>query len=122
MAPSEIEPARKGDTLEVEETKPPPTAPTVAHYKPANDEEKALDKRINRKLDFTVLAVLAIGFILCGIDKTNVGFVATSTFVQDANLVPDDIPNSLSLVRPSSPHTSLHLPSSISAILNGKLN
>ncbi|KAK0634128.1 major facilitator superfamily domain-containing protein [Immersiella caudata] len=97
MATSEIEPTRKGDVLEVEETKPPLTAPTVAHYKPANDEEKALDKRINRKLDFTVLAVLAIGFILCGIDKTNVGFVATSTFVQDANLVPDDIPNSLSL-------------------------
>ena len=35
---------------------------------------------------------------LCGIDKTNVGFVATSSFVQDANLKPDDIPNSLSLV------------------------
>lgn len=90
----------------------------IAHYLPANDEEKALDKTINRKLDFTVLLVLAISFIvslplppsssplhpntrllqLCGIDKTNVGFVATSSFVQDANLQPDDIPTSLSLV------------------------
>lgn len=34
----------------------------------------------------------------CGIDKTNVGFVATSSFPKDANLAPDDIPNSLSLV------------------------
>ncbi|KAK0654793.1 major facilitator superfamily domain-containing protein [Cercophora newfieldiana] len=97
MATPEIEAARRGDALDVEETKRPFAEPTVAHYKPITDEEKGLDKSINRKLDFTVLLVLAIGFILCGIDKTNVGFVATSTFVQDANLDPDDIPNSLSL-------------------------
>ena len=72
----------------------------MAQYVPSNDAEKALDKRINRKLDFTVLLVLAIGFILCGIDKTNVGFVATTTFVEDAKLKPDDIPTSLSLVNP----------------------
>lgn len=36
----------------------------IAHYLPANDEEKALDKTINRKLDFTVLLVLAISFIV----------------------------------------------------------
>lgn len=42
----------------------------------------------------------------CGIDKTNVGFVATSSFVKDANLKPDDIPNSLSLV--SHPDTDQH--------------
>ncbi|KAK4150819.1 allantoate transport protein [Chaetomidium leptoderma] len=67
------------------------------HYAPVNEEEKELDKRVNLKLDFTVLLVLAISFILCGIDKTNIGFVATSSFVKDANLHPDDIPNSLSL-------------------------
>jgi hypothetical protein len=33
----------------------------------------------------------------CGIDKTNVGFVATTSFVKDSGLSPDDIPNSLSL-------------------------
>ncbi|EMD01042.1 hypothetical protein BAUCODRAFT_62198, partial [Baudoinia panamericana UAMH 10762] len=32
-----------------------------------------------------------------GIDKTNIGFVATSTFVKDAHLHRNDIPNSLSL-------------------------
>ncbi|KAL4926707.1 major facilitator superfamily domain-containing protein [Aspergillus undulatus] len=69
----------------------------VSHYVPMSDEEKALDQRVNLKLDFTLLLILAIGFILLGIDKTNVGFVATSTFVEDANLHPNDIPNSLSL-------------------------
>lgn len=97
MGAAEIQTAREVNALEIEE-KHPIATPTVAHYVPVTDEEKALDKSINLKLDFTVLLVLAIGFILCGIDKTNVGFVATSTFVEDANLVPDDIPNSLSLV------------------------
>ncbi|PKS11724.1 hypothetical protein jhhlp_001712 [Lomentospora prolificans] len=67
------------------------------HYKPQTDEERALDKRVNRKLDWIVLSLLAIEFIFCGIDKTNVGFVATSSFPKDAGLAPDDIPNSLSL-------------------------
>lgn len=100
MAATKIETSSRRDE-DIEETKPQLVAShsTTAHYTPVTEEEKALDKTINRKLDFTVLLVLAIGFILCGIDKTNVGFVATTTFVQDANLEPDDIPNSLSLVR-----------------------
>jgi MFS family permease len=85
------------------------------HYRPQTEAEKKLDKRVNRKLDLIVVALLAVEFIVsngsmvvifeasrwhaqfCGIDKTNVGFVATSSFVKDANLKPDDIPNSLSL-------------------------
>ena len=35
---------------------------------------------------------------LLGIDKTNVGFVATSNFVEEAHLKPSDIANSVSLV------------------------
>ncbi|KAK3315610.1 major facilitator superfamily domain-containing protein [Apodospora peruviana] len=101
MAPGEIETtSRRGEgDIDIEETKPQLVAShaVTAHYTAVTEEEKNLDKKINRKLDFSVLLVLAIGFILCGIDKTNVGFVATTTFVQDANLVPDDIPNSLSL-------------------------
>ncbi|KAL4982740.1 major facilitator superfamily domain-containing protein [Aspergillus falconensis] len=69
----------------------------VSHYEPISEEEKALDRRVNLKLDFILLLILAIGFILLGVDKTNVGFVATSTFIEDANLHPNDIPNSLSL-------------------------
>ncbi|KAK8867381.1 hypothetical protein PGQ11_005959 [Apiospora arundinis] len=67
------------------------------HYVPVTDEEKALNKRVNRKLDYFVLSLLAIEFIFCGIDKTNVGFVATSSFPKDANLGRDAIPHSLSL-------------------------
>ncbi|KAK7926593.1 transporter [Apiospora marii] len=68
-----------------------------SHYVPVTDEEKALNKRVNRKLDCFVLSLLALEFIFCGIDKTNVGFVATSSFPKDANLGPDAIPHSLSL-------------------------
>jgi len=71
--------------------------PAVRHYAPATAEEKHLDTRVNAKLDAVVLSILAVSFILCGIDKTNVGFVATSRFVEQAHLKPDDIPNSLSL-------------------------
>ncbi|TDZ28800.1 Major facilitator-type transporter hxnP [Colletotrichum spinosum] len=67
------------------------------HYRPQNTVEKALDRRVNLKLDLIVVSLLAVEFIFCGIDKTNVGFVATSSFVKDAGLSPDDIPNSLSL-------------------------
>lgn len=96
---------------------------SVPYYTAATDEEKALDRRVNLKLDMFLLVILAVGFIvrlwlidrsydaliltrhhqLLGIDKTNVGFVATSTFIEDANLKPDDIPNSLSLVCPMVP-------------------
>ena len=34
------------------------------HYKPQTDEERALDKRVNRKLDWIVLSLLAIEFIV----------------------------------------------------------
>lgn len=33
-------------------------------YKPVTDEEKALDRRVNLKLDFCVVAILAINFIV----------------------------------------------------------
>jgi hypothetical protein len=48
-------------------------------YEPLTDEAKALDKRVNLKLDFVVVLMLAIDFILCGIDKTNIGYVATTS-------------------------------------------
>jgi hypothetical protein len=48
-------------------------------YDPLTDEAKSLDVRVNLKLDFIVVLVLAIDFILCGIDKTNIGYVATTS-------------------------------------------
>ncbi|KAI1851512.1 hypothetical protein JX266_002974 [Neoarthrinium moseri] len=67
------------------------------HYRPQTDEERYIDRRVNFKLDLFVVVILSLEFIFCGIDKTNIGFVATSSFVKDANLRLDDIPNSLSL-------------------------
>jgi len=32
------------------------------HYKPVTDEEKALDRRVNLKLDFLVISTLALAF------------------------------------------------------------
>lgn len=48
-------------------------------YEPQTDEAKAMDRRVNLKLDFAVVLILAIDFILCGIDKTNIGYVATTS-------------------------------------------
>ncbi|KAH8653867.1 major facilitator superfamily domain-containing protein [Xylariales sp. PMI_506] len=70
---------------------------TPVHYLPQSEEDKRLDKKVNFKLDLFVVTLLAIQFIFCGIDKTNIGFVATSSFVKDANLGPNHISNSLSL-------------------------
>lgn len=51
----------------------------IQGYEPKTEEEKALDKRVNLKMDFVVVLILAIDFILCGIDKTNIGYVATTS-------------------------------------------
>lgn len=39
-------------------------ATEVSHYEPVSEEEKALDRKVNLKLDFTLLLILAIGFIV----------------------------------------------------------
>ncbi|KAF2025469.1 MFS general substrate transporter [Setomelanomma holmii] len=78
------------------------------HYVSKDDVYKRLDKEVNLKFDFIVLALLSRQFIFCGIDKTNVGFVATTSLVKDAGLEPDDKPNSLSLF--SATYVPLQLP------------
>jgi MFS family permease len=95
-APAAAKEAKELAMKEIELSEGPSRA-SQTFYAAQTDEEKALDKRLNLKLDFIVVAILAVEFILCGIDKTNVGFVATSTFPKDAHLEGDDIPNSLSL-------------------------
>ncbi|KPI44477.1 putative transporter [Cyphellophora attinorum] len=95
-APAAAKEAKELAMKEIELSEGPSRA-SQTFYKAQTDEEKALDRRLNLKLDLIVVAILAVQFILCGIDKTNVGFVATSTFPKDAHLKGDDIPNSLSL-------------------------
>lgn len=47
-------------------------------YEPTTDEERALDKSLNLRLDAIVVLVCAINFVLQGIDKGNLGNVATT--------------------------------------------
>lgn len=42
-------------------------------YEPANEEERSLDKRINRKLDFIVLPIMSINYALASLDKNSLG-------------------------------------------------
>jgi hypothetical protein len=86
----------------------------ICGYEPKTDEARMLDKRVNLKLDFIVVLVLAIDFILCGIDKTNIGYVATTSeqrlyvidrvanlgpdMIKDANITQDDIADSVSIL------------------------
>lgn len=70
--------SEKGGTLAIERL-PSNNEHLVDAYEPRTEEARTLDKRINLKLDFCVVLVLAIDFILCGIDKTNIGYVATTS-------------------------------------------
>ncbi|GAA5889544.1 hypothetical protein JCM6882_007065 [Rhodosporidiobolus microsporus] len=62
------------------------------------DAEAALDKKINLKLDLIILPICAINFLLCGIDKGGIGNAATTSFVQDAGLKPDDVGDAVSIL------------------------
>ncbi|KAL4808177.1 major facilitator superfamily domain-containing protein [Aspergillus unguis] len=67
-------------------------------YTASSPEEERLDKRINLKIDLIVVPLLALGFLLQGIDKGNIGNAATSpTFTSDTNTRPADVSDSVSL-------------------------
>jgi hypothetical protein len=71
MSPRDIESSHdKGLHAEVEDTKDGGDELVGTHYTPASEAEKALDRRINWKLDFTVLLTLAISFIVKLPDST----------------------------------------------------
>jgi hypothetical protein len=56
---SDVEQVEKVDVLRNQ-------APAPHHYEPITEEEKALDRKINLKLDVFVTLILSVGFILCG--------------------------------------------------------
>jgi hypothetical protein len=60
MKGSDVEQVEKVGVLQLNQ------APAPQHYEPITEEEKALDRKINFKLDFLVTSILSIGFILCG--------------------------------------------------------
>jgi hypothetical protein len=85
-------------------------------YAPRNEEEMPLDRKVNLKLDLTVIPLLTFGFLLQGIDKSNIGNAATSpgkynsllrkifleltrekAFIKDVHVGKDDVSNSVSL-------------------------
>jgi hypothetical protein len=69
LAVSDIKTINEGGVEQIETIKGGPLVaqtPESLHYKPITEEEKALDRRINWKLDICVASVLSTGFILCG--------------------------------------------------------
>lgn len=50
--------------LEIEAVLESAARARATHYQPGTQEEKDLDKKVNRKLDFIVLSLLAIEFIV----------------------------------------------------------
>jgi hypothetical protein len=68
-------------TLEApyDDVPPVPLGAIRTHYVPSTETEKRLDKSVNLKMDLLVISVLAIDFLLQGVDKTNVGFAAASS-------------------------------------------
>jgi hypothetical protein len=66
---SDIKKINEGGVEQIEKIKEGPLVaqtPESLHYRPITEEEKALDRRINWKLDLCVASVLSTGFILCG--------------------------------------------------------
>ncbi len=72
----------KPSLAEVEDAKRV-VATEVSHYEPLSEEEKALDRRVNLKMDFILLLILAIGFIVrcsfCRMPMSNSGSSLEST-------------------------------------------
>lgn len=66
MAQQDIKPSPHDEAFhaEVENAKDGGDELVGKHYTPESEVEKALDKRINWKLDLTVLLVLSISFIV----------------------------------------------------------
>jgi hypothetical protein len=61
----------KGSIERVESLSGPPRPRERQRYHPANDEEKMLDRKVNLKLDFIVIPLLAIGFLVCSFTDMN---------------------------------------------------
>ncbi|CAK7212690.1 hypothetical protein SBRCBS47491_001552 [Sporothrix bragantina] len=63
-----------------------------------SEEERKLDRRVNRKFDFLVLPLLVILFVFDGMDKNNVGNAATVNFLATAHLSKNAVNNAASLL------------------------
>lgn len=76
---------------------PTPDTARPVGYEPANEEERALDKRINRKLDWIVLPIMSVNYALAGLDKNSLGNALTVTFIEDTGFDPNTVQNAVSM-------------------------
>jgi hypothetical protein len=64
MANPNVESVGKEHAFEIEDPKKAVVQDAVRHYVPVTDEEKALDRKVNMKLDMVVLLILSVSFIV----------------------------------------------------------
>lgn len=73
---------KSDDVSHMDKLDPPEAQPTggddmPAGYFPVTAEEKALNRKINRKLDFCLLPFLSLLYLFNGLDRGNVGNAQT---------------------------------------------
>ncbi|KAK4046566.1 hypothetical protein OIO90_006517 [Microbotryomycetes sp. JL221] len=61
------------------------------------EDELKLHKRVNFKMDVTILPLLSLLYLMNGIDRSNVGNAATSTFTQDVGMPKTAVNNAVTL-------------------------
>ncbi|KAF7715437.1 MFS-type transporter [Penicillium ucsense] len=66
-------------------------------YHPRTEEEKALSRSVNRKMDLFLLPFLSILYLFNGLDRGNVGNAQTQGFSKDIGVTPNDVNDSVSL-------------------------
>jgi len=60
-------------------------------------ENKKLNARVVRKLDFILLPFLSIFFLASSLDRSNVGNAESANFTEDAGLDPQDLNTSVAI-------------------------
>jgi MFS family permease len=61
------------------------------------EQNKQLNARVVRKLDFILLPFLSIFFLASSLDRSNVGNAESANFTQDAGLAPEDLNTSVAI-------------------------
>ncbi|KAJ5973202.1 hypothetical protein N7481_010412 [Penicillium waksmanii] len=66
-------------------------------YYPRSEEEKALSRSVNRKMDLTLLPFLSMLYLFNGLDRSNVGNAQTQGFSTDIGVTDNDVNDAVSL-------------------------
>ncbi|KAH7030572.1 major facilitator superfamily domain-containing protein [Microdochium trichocladiopsis] len=68
-----------------------------AGWRPISDEEKKLNSALNRKLDWMILPIVALGYMFNQLDRTNLGNAQTANFSNDLGIPAAAVNNASSL-------------------------